>query len=113
MNFWVDLLAAMEAEQTGEDTPTIVAGMTIIDPTGTLDGWVITHVSGPEDEPDEEANGDPDSTIGDDDDMGFNEMVWWPEPLFAPDDGFDDDWDDEDAEDEEEEDDEEDDGEED
>ena len=80
--FWTDLLRLMETEQ-----------------------------SGPEDEPDEDVNGDPDSTLGDDDEMGFNEMVWWPEPLFAEDDGLDDgegdeedEWEDDDDEDGEDED---------
>jgi hypothetical protein len=45
-------------------------------------------LAGPGDEQDEEANGDPDSTLGDEDEMGFNEMVWWPDPLFAEDGGF-------------------------
>lgn len=50
----------------------------------------IRQVTGPEDEFDDETNGDPDSLVGEEDEMGFNEMVRWPEPLFAEDDGFDD-----------------------
>ena len=44
---------------------------------------------GPEDEFDEEANGDPSSTLGEDDDEGFEEMAGYPDESGL-DDGFDD-----------------------
>lgn len=44
---------------------------------------------GPEDEPDEEANGDPDSMLGEDGEEGFEEMADWPEEAGL-DDGFED-----------------------
>lgn len=45
---------------------------------------------GPEDEPDEEVNGDPDSTLGEDDEEGYDEMADFAEWLVVEDDGFDD-----------------------
>lgn len=36
-------------------------------------------MSGPEDDPDDAVNGDPDSTLGEDDESGFDEMADWPE----------------------------------
>ena len=63
-------------------------------------------MTGPEDCFDDETNGDPDSTVGEEDESGFDEMSDYPdEPL--DDDGFDDaeaDEDDEDAGDDEDED---------
>ena len=57
---------------------------------------------GPEDEFDDEANGDPDSLTGEEDDEGFEEMADYPDESGL-DDGFDDaGGEDEDAEDEEE-----------
>lgn len=48
------------------------------------------RVFGPEDEPDEEVNGDPDSTLGEDDEQGFDEMADAPEWQAVEDDGFED-----------------------
>ncbi len=62
---WQELLRAMEAE-----------------------------IAGPEDEFDEEVNGLPDSTLGDDDESGFDEMAGWPDEELDED-GFDDAGDDE------------------
>lgn len=45
--------------------------------------------AGPEDEPDEEANGDPNSLVGEDDDAGFEEMADYPDESGL-DDGFED-----------------------
>lgn len=45
-----------------------------------------SSAAGPEDEPDERVNGDPDSTAGEDDEEGFDEMADWPEPDFDPED---------------------------
>lgn len=45
---------------------------------------------GPEDEPDEEVNGDPDSTLGEDDESGYDEMADFAEWQAFEDDGFDD-----------------------
>ncbi len=50
----------------------------------------VRRIAGPEDEPDDEVNGDPDSTLGEDDERGFDDGPDEPEPLFADDDGFDD-----------------------
>lgn len=64
-------------------------------------------MTGPEDEFDDETNGDPDSTVGEEDESGFDEMWDWGSPAFDEDDGFDDaeaDEDDEDAGDDEDED---------
>lgn len=42
---------------------------------------------GPEDEPDERVNGDPDSTLGEDAEEGqFEEMHDWPDPDFEAED---------------------------
>lgn len=67
-------------------------------------------MSGPEDEFDEETNGDPSSTLGEEAEIEFDDSPDEPETLFAEDDGFDDaegdedeDGDDEEAEDEEDE----------
>lgn len=46
------------------------------------------QAAGPEDEPDEEVNGDPDSTLGEDDEEGFDEMAWFGEWQAFEDDGF-------------------------
>ena len=46
--------------------------------------------SGPLDEPDEETACDPDSTVGDEDESGFDEMADWAEWQAVDDDGFDD-----------------------
>lgn len=46
---------------------------------------------GPEDEPDDRVNGDPDSLTGEEDESGFDEMTDWPEPDFEPEDEGDDD----------------------
>jgi hypothetical protein len=59
--------------------------------------WLEQHirrVTGPEDEADTNVNGDPDSTVGDDDESGFEEMHGEPDMDFDPED------DDEDGEDE-------------
>lgn len=54
-----------------------------------LDWYDACGMFGPEDEFDDEANGDPDSLVGDDDEGGFEELAGWPdEPLI--DDGFED-----------------------
>ena len=45
--------------------------------------------AGPEDELDEEANGDPDSIVGEDGEEGFEEMAGYPDESGL-DDGFDD-----------------------
>ena len=67
----------------------------------------IRRVTGPEDEPDEEVNGDPDSTLGEDDESGFDEAFLWDDWQAYHDDGFDDaEGEDEDDDDEEDEDDE-------
>lgn len=42
-------------------------------------------MTGPEDEFDPVVNGDPDSTCGEEDEEGFDEMADWPEPDFEPD----------------------------
>lgn len=46
--------------------------------------------AGPEDEFDDEANGDPDSCEGEEDEAGFDDDPFGVEPLFEEDDGFDD-----------------------
>jgi hypothetical protein len=60
--------------------------------------WVERHFArhtGPEDEPDERLNGDPSSTLGEDDDTGqFEEMHDWPDPDFDPEDDEDDEYED-------------------
>ena len=56
---------------------------------------MIRHVCGPEDEFDPQVNGDPDSTVGEEDETGFDEMADWPEPDFEPEDDGDEDEDDE------------------
>ena len=50
----------------------------------------VSRVTGPEDEVDEEVNGDPDSTLGEDDEEGFDDDPFGVEPLFVEDDGLDD-----------------------
>ena len=45
---------------------------------------------GPLDEFDDETSGDPDSTLGEESDEGFEEMHDWGESLFVPDDGIED-----------------------
>ena len=50
----------------------------------------VRRIAGPEDEADDEVNGDPDSTLGEDDESGFDDGPDEPDPLFADDDGFDD-----------------------
>jgi hypothetical protein len=50
---------------------------------------ITVRYPGPEDEPDDEVNW-PDSTLGDDDEEGFDDGPDEPEPLFAEDDGFED-----------------------
>ena len=50
----------------------------------------IARVCGSEDEADEELNGDPTSTLGEDDEEGFDDGPDEPEPLFVDDDGFED-----------------------
>ena len=45
---------------------------------------------GPDDEFDEETNGDPSSTLGEEAECGFDDSQDEPEPLFVEDDGFDD-----------------------
>lgn len=59
------------------------------------------RITGPEDEVDLETGGDPDSTLGEEDEEGFDEMVWFAEWQAWADEGF------EDAEGEDDEDDEE------
>ncbi len=49
----------------------------------------IRRAAGPLDELDEEANGDPGSTLGEDDDTGFDDDPWGAEPQVADDGGFD------------------------
>jgi hypothetical protein len=48
--------------------------------------WLEEHIrrmTGPEDEADTDVNGDPSSTLGEDDDTGqFEEMHDWPDPDF-------------------------------
>ena len=61
------------------------------------------EMSGPEDEPDEELNGDPTSLVGEEDFEGFEEMDGYPAESGL-DDGFDDAEIDEDDEDEDDED---------
>jgi hypothetical protein len=52
--------------------------------------WRIKmRLRGPEDEPDEEANGDPDSLVGEEDFEGFEEMSDYPDESGL-DDGFED-----------------------
>ena len=52
--------------------------------------WVARHFhAGPEDEPDLDANCDPSSSWGEEDDgepTSFDEMHDWPEPDFEPED---------------------------
>ena len=50
----------------------------------------VRRIAGPEDESDDEVNGDPDSTLGEEDESGFDDGPDEPEPLFDDDDGFDD-----------------------
>ena len=50
----------------------------------------IRRVTGPEDDPDEEVNGDPDSTLGEDDESGFDEAFDWSDWQAYLDGGFDD-----------------------
>jgi len=50
----------------------------------------IADYIGPDDEFDEEANGDPDSTLGEEAECVFDDTPDEPEPLFAEDDGYDD-----------------------
>lgn len=50
----------------------------------------VCRIAGPEDESDDEVNGDPDSTLGEEDESGFDDGPDEPEPLFVDDDGFDD-----------------------
>ena len=65
----------------------------------------VRRIAGPEDEADVEVNGDPDSTLGEEDEIGFDDGPDEPDPLFVDDDGFDDaEGDDEDTEIEDEED---------
>jgi hypothetical protein len=50
----------------------------------------VRRIAGPEDEVDLEVNADPDSTLGEDDESGFDDGPDEPEPLFAEDGGFED-----------------------
>jgi hypothetical protein len=50
----------------------------------------VRMIAGPEDEADDEVNGDPDSTLGEEDERGFDGGPDEPDPLFVDDDGFDD-----------------------
>ena len=50
----------------------------------------IRRIAGPEDESDDEVNGDPDSTVGEEDESGFDEMADWTDWQTYRDDGFDD-----------------------
>lgn len=50
----------------------------------------IRRTIGPEDEVDLEVNSDPTSTLGEDDEEGFDEMVWFAEWQAFEDDGFED-----------------------
>ena len=50
---------------------------------------VMERQAGPEDEEDPEVN-DPLSSLGEDDDDGFDDDPWGAEPLFVNDHGFDD-----------------------
>ena len=45
---------------------------------------------GPQDPFDDGANGDPDSSLGEDDETGFDDDPFGDDPQFEPDDGFDD-----------------------
>lgn len=52
--------------------------------------WVerfFARHTGPDDPFDPAVNGDPSSTLGEDDESGFDEMADWPEPDFEAEDG--------------------------